>query len=259
MSVSRGALTRHLSVCETRMKLLNIWRENQNQNARFFVISHFDLAVNRIVHFGTGSHCFLLTNTRCLLESPQSYSCSTWKRFDWRDSNHAIRSRLVFISMLANTKCPGNGIDLKHGNDLRNAIVSEHFHACQHKLSRKWKLLQEWKWLQECKWGNNFVICHKKQECWLDPNPSCWCLLQKWNTLERTQTSFFRLKPENLVSSFTSTSVSFQNLGFLTLRKYNLRYIREFEHTFICGFWKIDKNYYTVTGCESMWEVKFRK
>ncbi len=123
-------LTSPVLLCWTEVKYAkqgwsywNIWRENQNQsqNARFFVISHSDLAVNRIVHFGTGSHCFLLTKTRCLLESPQSYSCSTWKRFDWRDSNHATRSRLVFISMLANTKCPGNGNELKNGNDFRNA------------------------------------------------------------------------------------------------------------------------------------------
>ena len=174
-------------VCETRMKLLNIWRENQNrnqnqnQNARFFVISHFDLAVNRIVHFGTGSHCFLLTKTRCLLESPQSYSCSTWKRFDWRDSNHAIRSRLVFISMLANTKCPGNGIDLKHGNDLRNAIVSEHFHACQHKLSRKWKWTQERKWQFRDANGETFRRLSQKTRMLTRPEPKLLMLTPKVN------------------------------------------------------------------------------
>ena len=83
----------------------------------------------RIVQFGAGRHCFLLTKTRCLHESSQSYNCSTWKKFDWRDSNHAIRSRLVSISMLSNTNCRGNGNDLRNGNDFRNAIVSDHSHA----------------------------------------------------------------------------------------------------------------------------------
>ena len=80
-------------------------------------------------------------------------------------------------------------------------LFRDHFHACQHKLSRKWKWPQEWKWLQECNWRNNFVFCHTKQECQIYSNPSCWCLLQKWNTLERTQTRFLRFKPQNLLLS----------------------------------------------------------
>ena len=139
--------------------------------------------------------------------------------------------------------CPGNGTDLKNGNDFRNAIVSDHSHACQHKLFRKWKWPQEWKSLQECNWRNNFVNCHTKQECWIEPNLSCWCLLQKWNTLETSQTSFLRLKLKNSILNYTSNLVSFQRL-FLTLQRCTLRYIKEFDHTFICGFWKIYKNDY---------------
>ena len=95
--------------------------QNKNQNARFFVISHNDPA----------------SNPNCAIWGWQAlFSADQDKMPTW------VITKLQLFNL--------EEIRLTRLESCHSESACEHFHAFQHKLSRKWKWPQEWKWLQEC-------------------------------------------------------------------------------------------------------------
>ena len=97
------------------MSVLENSGENQNQNARFFVISHNDPA----------------SNPNCAIWGWQAlFSADQDKMPTW------VITKLQLFNL--------EEIRLTRLESCHSESACEHFHAFQHKLSRKWK------WLQEC-------------------------------------------------------------------------------------------------------------